>query len=555
MTVDGGKPVSESERMHELVERYWDQLLELEPFLGTSAGDERYDDRLPDPSETGRARSASVQRQALADADAIDRAALDAAERATLDILEAVARRFQTELEHRTDRLMAASHLWGPGQLLGEMASMQQTDTPERLDRYEARLRAIPAYLEAVADVARDGIAAGVTSPRVVAERALAQVERLLALPADASPALAALDQDADTRTRFAAVVGEVVNPAYERYLDVLRAYLPHATETIGLSALPDGDAMYEAEILAWTTLSLDARHVHELGVSRFEAIQAERFEVAAELGFGSPDEAVAARMASGDDTAASPEAFVKIVEDQVLRSWEAAPAWFGRLPRENCQVRPVEAFREADMPAAFYNSPTEDGSRPGIYYLNTYDLPSRPLHAIAGVTFHEANPGHHFQIALEQEFPDRPRLRRFGGGLAGSAFGEGWGLYAERLADEMGLYLDAWERLGMLENQILRAARLITDTGIHALGWSREDAIATLERGGSPHTDAVIEVDRYIAMPAQALSYMVGMIEIQEARARAETAGGADFSLRDFHDGVLALGSVPLPTLRRELA
>ena len=356
----------------------------------------------------------------------------------------------------------------------------------------------------------------------MVAERALAQVERLLALPADASPALAALDQDADTRTRFAAVVGEVVNPAYERYLDVLRAYLPHATETIGLSALPDGDAMYEAEILAWTTLSLDARHVHELGVSRFEAIQADRFEVAV---------------------------------DQVLRSWEAAPAWFGRLPRENCQVRPVEAFREADMPAAFYNSPTEDGSRPGIYYLNTYDLPSRPLHAIAGVTFHEANPGHHFQIALEQEFPDRPRLRRFGGGLAGSAFGEGWGLYAERLADEMGLYLDAWERLGMLENQILRAARLITDTGIHALGWSREDAIATLERGGSPHTDAVIEVDRYIAMPAQALSYMVGMIEIQEARARAETAGGADFSLRDFHDGVLALGSVPLPTLRRELA
>ncbi len=155
----------------------------------------------------------------------------------------------------------------------------------------------------------------------------------------------------------------------------------------------------------------------------------------------------------------------------------------------------------------------------------------------------------------MEQEFPDRPRLRRFGGGLAGSAFGEGWGLYAERLADEMGLYLDAWERLGMLENQILRAARLITDTGIHALGWSREDAIAKLEEGGSPHTDAVIEVDRYIAMPAQALSYMVGMIEIQEARARAEAAGGADFSLRAFHDGVLALGSVPLPTLRRELA
>ena len=192
-------------------------------------------------------------------------------------------------------------------------------------------------------------------------------------------------------------------------------------------------------------------------------------------------------------------------------RSWDAAPSWFGRLPSAPCEVRAVEAFREADMPAAFYNPPTEDGSRRGVYYINTYDLPSRDIHAQAGVSYHEANPGHHFQFTLEQEFLDRPRLRRFGGILAGSAFIEGWGLYSERLAEEMGLYMDDWERLGMLENQGLRAARLITDTGIHAFGWTREAAIAKLEESGATRTEAAIEVDRYVAMPAQALSYMVG--------------------------------------------
>jgi uncharacterized protein (DUF885 family) len=224
-------------------------------------------------------------------------------------------------------------------------------------------------------------------------------------------------------------------------------------------------------------------------------------------------------------------------------------------LPRENCEVRAVEAYREADLPAAFYYPPTEDGSRPGIYYLNTYDLPSRELHSIAAVTFHEANPGHHFQGSLEQEMPDRPRLRRFGGILAGSAYSEGWGLYCERLADEMDLYLDDGERLGMLEGQLLRAGRLITDTGIHVLGWEREAAIAKLEEGGVPHTESVIEVDRYIAMPGQALSYMIGMIRIEDARAAAEAREGAAFSLSTFHDQLLSLGAVPLPSLARAFA
>jgi uncharacterized protein (DUF885 family) len=546
---------SESERAQVLVDRYWEDLLALEPMLGTACGDERYDDRLPDPSETGRARGQQVHGTALDASRAIERDSLDEIGRTTLDVLESIAERYLAEVDQRIDRITPASQLWGPAQLIGEIASMQRTDTPERLDRYEARLRAVPAHLQAWSDVAAEGIATGVTSPRPVAERALGQVERFLELAPEDSPALVCVDEaDPEARARIAAVVRDVVAPAYEGYLAMLRDYMPHTTETIGLSALPGGDEMYAAEILAWTSLRLDPAAVHEIGNERFDAIQQERFEISARLGFASPDDALAAHRASGDDTADSPEALVQLIRDQVARSWEIAPAWFGRLPREICDVRAVEAFREADMPAAFYNPPTEDGSRPGTYYVNTYDLPSRDLHVLAGVTAHEAIPGHHMQLALEQEFPDRPRLRRFGGMLTGAAFAEGWGLYSERLAEEMGLYRDDWERLGMLENQALRAARLITDTGIHALGWTREAAIAKLEEGGSPHTDSVIEVDRYIAMPAQALCYMTGMIEIENARARAVARDGAAFSPRDFHDRLLSLGSLPLPSFVREL-
>ena len=537
-----------------LADRYWDQLLELEPMMGTSTGDPRYDDRMPDVTEQGRAAGASTHKAALADLAKIDRTGLEGSLRGTLDILEAIADRGLAAIELRTDRLNVASHLWGPGQMLAEVGSIQQTDTPERLDRYEARLRAFPAYLEASAEVAREAVATLVTSPRVVVERAVAQIERMLALAPEESPAIMPLDGEPKARERIATVVRDVVNPAYARFLEVLREYLPNATETVGVSALPGGDQIYAAEIRAWTSLPLDAQQVHDLGSERFDAIQEERRQLAARLGYPSAQDAIAAHDAAGDNSFASSEALLKLAEEQVARSWEAAPAFFGRMPSANCEVRAVEEFRQADMPFAFYNPPTEDGSRAGVYYVNTYDLPSRGLHHLASVSYHEANPGHHFQISIEQEMPDVPALRRFGGFLAGSAFCEGWGLYCERLADEMGLYLDDWERLGMLDAQALRAGRLITDTGIHALGWSRDRAIAKLEEGGAVHTDAVIEIDRYIAMPAQALSYMTGMIEIEKARRAASEREGADFSLRDFHDRLLGLGELPLPSLIREL-
>ena len=542
------------ERARALADRFWEEILEREPVFATAIGDERYDDRLPDIGESGRALAETRNRAALEELAALDRSALDATLRTTLDVLEAIATQVLEAVELRTDRLYMANHFVGPGVLLGDLASVQRTDTPERLDRYEMRLRGLPGYLEACAEIAREGIATGVVSPRIVVERAIAQLDRILQTPADDSPLLGAIaEDDGDARERIASLWTEAVAPAFGRYLDVLREYAPHAAEDHALSALPGGDELYAAEIRSWTTLPLDPKELHELGLRRWDTIQAERVEVAGALGYDDPAAAIADRRASGADTPASAEALVSLVEDQVARCWDAAPGWFGRLPSANCRVKEIEAYRAADMALAFYLPPSGDGERPGTYYINTHDLPDKSLHQIAAVTYHEANPGHHFQIALEMENPNLNTFRRLGARMVGASYVEGWGLYSERLADEMGLYRDEWERLGMLTGQAHRAARLITDTGLHALGWSREDAIAKLEASGLPRGESETEVDRYIALPAQALAYMTGMNEIQEARRRAEERGG--FDIKAFHDRLLALGQLPLPALRRELA
>jgi uncharacterized protein (DUF885 family) len=543
--------VGSEEDFDRLADQAWEGMLEREPLIGTFVGDERFDDRLSDPSEAGRAAEAAAMREGLEQLAALDRSELDQSRQLTADIYEAICRRSLARIEHRLDLFEVANHMNGAVALLGQIATLQRADTPERVARLDARLRAFPAFLDASMDLLREAVATGVMAPRVIAERSLAQLDRLLELSPEESPV--AVGVEGDAKATIARAVGEAVDPALASFREVLvHDYLPSTTETIGITAIPGGEGMYAAEVLGWTSLPLDPRDVHALGVERLTGINEERMKIAAELGYPDPATAIAARTASGANTATTPEQLVALAEDQVQRSWDLAPSYFGRLPSANCEVRRVEEFREADEPMAFYYPPTDDGSRSGIYYINCYDLPDRALHHVASVTYHEANPGHHFQLALQQEMPERPPLRRFGATWAAAAFAEGWGLYSERLADEMGLYLDGWERLGMLENQALRAARLVTDTGIHALGWTREAAVGILEDSGQTHTDAVIEVDRYIGMPGQALCYMTGMIEIQRAREAEMARLGADFSLRHFHDHVLELGEVPLPSFRR---
>jgi uncharacterized protein (DUF885 family) len=540
-----------------LADRYWEELLDLEPLIGTMMGDERFDDRLSDPSEEGVAHRLEMNRRAITALSAIDRSTLDETARTTLAMMEAIARRLVAEAEYRLDRFYAVSHLFGPGTLLAELGSLQRADTPERLDRYVTRLGRVPTFLDDLGIVALNAAEAGQTSPGVVVDRCIGQIERLLRTPIDQTPSFGPLAEgDASGRDRVTAVLRDEVWPAFERYLEVLRRYRPSATETIGLYALPNGEAIYAATILSYTTLPLDPQEVHDIGVADLEKIQEERRQISRALGFGDDvDRVVAEYTDSGKNSASSRDEMVEIARRQVQKGWDAAPGWFGRVPSVNCEVKPVEEFREQDTPGAYYQPPTADNSRPGVYYINTSDLGERPLHHVATTTYHEANPGHHFQITLEQEHTDRPALRRFGGIFAGSAFAEGWGLYSERLADQMGLFENEYERLGMLEAQAWRACRLIVDTGIHALRWDRDRSIAKMMEGGVPKLDSEIEVDRYIANPGQALAYKIGQIEIEKQRDAESAREGSAFSLRGFHDRLLALGSLPLPALRAELA
>ena len=554
MTAMSGETAS---RARQLADRFWEQLLELDPILGTQIGDERFDDRLPDPSDEGVARRASVYQgvlDQLARPDlGLDRAALGVDDRTALDVAEAIARSGLDAVAYRLDRFRAVSHLFGPAQLLAELGSLQRADTPERAERYLARLAAVPAFLSAVGEVARAGAASRSTAPALVVDRAIGQVERLLSGDPASCPGMSPLPEGTPARSAAAEVMRDTIWPAYQGYLAALRAYRGAARESIGACDLPDGQALYASQILAHTTLPLTAEEVHATGLAELAAIREEEREIAGRLGHADAASALAAHTAAGGNIAATRAELLARAERQVRQAWDAAGGWFGRLPGSPCEVRPVEAFREHDMPPALYIPATGDGSRPGIYYINLAHLDAVPLHMLATISYHEANPGHHFQISIEQEFTGRSPLRRFGGIQAGTAFAEGWGLYCERLADQMGLYESEYERLGMLGAQAWRAVRLVVDSGIHALGWDRRRAIDLCVSIGLPAPTAEVEVDRYISWPGQALAYKIGQLELQSLRAEAARRPG--FTISGFHDRVLELGTLPLPALRREMA
>lgn len=544
-----------TEAARTLANDYWERFLELNPLFATFIGDERHDDRMPDPTEEGRAAQERLHQGALDRLEDIDRGALDEDLGITTDLLEFGATQALRELRSRVDQLEAVTHnLSGPGNLLADLASTQRADTPERAERYVARLRAVPAWLDGLREVAREGLAAGRTQPGVVLDRAVGQIERLLAIEPGSSPGMVPVkDAGEDATQRVAGVLGDAVWPAYGRYLDTLKDYASRTREEIGLSAIPGGDALYAERLETFTTLALTAQQVHDTGQEQFSSIMEERRAIASGLGFASAEEAIAAHDASGANRARTRQELLERVRDQVRRSWDAAPRFFGRLPRANCDVVAIEEFREEDMPGAFYQVPSMDGSRRGMYFVNTGGVEERPLHQLATMSFHEANPGHHFQLSIETEFTDRLPLRRFNPG-GGSSFVEGWGLYSERLADEMGLFLDDHERIGMLEQQAFRACRLIVDTGIHALRWDRERAIEQMMATGTPRLECEIEVDRYISWPGQACAYMIGELQIQRWRGELRERLGSRFDLKAFHDRLLSLGSLPLTILEREL-
>ena len=540
----------------DLADRFWEGILERDPITATIYGDDRYDERWPDIGPNGRAAERAALSTALAEAEAIDPADLDVESVITRDLLILIAQNYLEALDRKLYQL-GVNHMSGVQTWASEIAQYQKVDTPEGLNRLLARYAAYGTLIDQHIGTLDEGIGDGRTSAAVPVRKAIEQIDRMLSVPADvAPPVVLANVADESGREQIRGAVARDIYPALQRLRDYLAdTYTPHAAPTPALGDTPDGHDAYRLAIRMQTTVAATPEEVHAFGMEDLERIEAEKDEIARRQGHADRHAYAAALGEDPANRTSDPAHIIELAREQTDRAYATAPRYFGRLPAANCVVLPVEEYRERESAPAFYMPPTIDGSRPGQYYLNTYQPDQRQLHKIASITFHEATPGHHFQIAIEMDLQGLGRFRTLGAKMAGSAYVEGWGLYTERLADEMGLYQTDAERLGMLDAQSFRAARLVVDSGLHAMGWDRDRAITFMhERGSLPMVDAEIEVDRYTIWPGQALSYKMGQREIERARADVGERLGDQFDLRVFHDEVLGHGSLPLETLRREM-
>ncbi|MEX1297065.1 MAG: DUF885 domain-containing protein [Candidatus Limnocylindrales bacterium] len=542
--------------VYQFADRAWLEFLELNPLWATVEGVDTWDDRLDDPSAAGRAALMSVVDRWAASIDELSKGDLSTEDTATLGLMRAVVRRLRGAHELRLWQLEALDQIDGPQSLTGSLARFHRTDTPERFENLLKRLAAYPGWVAAHQANVAEGVAVGRTAPAPVVERCIAQTRELLEIPVARSPLMAAsTDLPEEQRATLLAAVERDVLPPLHAWLETLEEYAGHVRAGDGVCHLPDGEAVYRHAIRSYTNLDEEPGAIHEYGLARLDEIEMAESSIARELGHESVGALRAFLDRDPENHAASPEEMVELVEAWVRRAELEAPKWFGNPPTERCVVQAVEAHAEKSAPAGFYYAPASDGSRPGIYFLNTYDPSSRPLHQVVPMTFHEAVPGHHFQLTAERHLDGLPAFRVHGALLACGAYVEGWALYSERLSAEMGLYHTSLERFGAWESEAHRAARLVVDTGLHAFGWTRQQSIDLLrERAGLSQLEAEIETDRYLAWPGQALSYMIGQREIMDLRAQLEERDGERFDHRAFHDAVIGHGSLPLDVLREQL-
>ncbi len=552
----------EDPRLAALLEDHLRGWLEDDPLFATQLGVHAFDDRLPDPSVEAEARRKAWRRERLGRARAIDPASLGPGDRVTWAMLvEALSSAVAEEVCRFGDWTLSARD--NPVTRWNDLPRQHKVTGPASARAFVARVKAIPKVLDARIERLARGAADGLFANAESARRVLAMVDGVLAKPARSWPLVSLLADvpDFEGKAAFvdevAALVDGPVRAAFERYASFVRTQiLPHARpdDAVGLSALPLGEACYAARIRSQTTLPLSADEVHAIGREAIEATDREIARLGRKV-LGTRGLAATIRRMRTDPALyfrTSQEVF-----DAAARALDdargAVPAFFGRLPKTPCVVRPIPEHEAPFTTIAYYSPPHPDGSKPGEYFVNTYDPTKRPRYQARVLAFHESIPGHHLQIALAQELPAVPTFRRH---LGATAFVEGWALYVERLADAMHLYRDDLDRLGVASFDAWRAGRLVVDTGIHALGWSRKRAKAFLAEHTLLSPENIDnEVDRYIVWPGQALAYKIGQIEILKLRRAARESLGPCFSLPRFHDAVLGGGALTLPLLRARIA
>lgn len=540
-----------------LAAEVWDDRLEESPQWCTALGLTRGLHRLDEDDDGARARRAARWERQRERLEAIPPDALEGEDRLTRTLLHRQLYESIETLRHHGWE-WELDPLGGPHLGVMEVAERHPLREPSDADALVARYRAIPRVLEDHAANLRAGLASGRTAPVVAYERVKAQVRATASRPAAESvfglvvsrlPASWSDTDRARAATALRSAAEQAVRPAYARFLAFLETeYAGRARSAVGVSAVPGGEAAYRFAVRHHTTTTLSPERVHEIGLEELERNEAEMLEIARSLGH--PGDLPSFLQTVGRDPAhrlATREAVLERYRAICRRMDARLPEAFRTLPRRGYEVRPLETWREQDAPAAYYMPPALDGSRPGTFYANTRDPGSWPTNDFEALSFHEAVPGHHLQIALalDLDLPEFRRHARF------TAYIEGWAHYAERLADELGAYTGPLDRLGMLSAQAWRAARLVVDTGLHALGWTRGQAMDVMRRArASPESDVANEVDRYIVWPGQALAYKIGQRTFSDLRERARRRLGGRFSLPGFHDVVLRHGALPLSVL-----
>ncbi|HTU09511.1 MAG TPA: DUF885 domain-containing protein [Allosphingosinicella sp.] len=544
--------------------------LRRNPITALFRGDFRYADRLGDyMSDAYFAAERQAAEQDLAALRAIDRTALNATDRLAYDVFQYQRREDLADVQPdmlaltavRPLNHFAGFHTFYP--VLASGRSAAPFRNVQDFDNNLARHRQYAQLVDRAIERFRQGLAANVVETKLTIRNVIDQLDTQLRDAPEASPFLGPVQTfpegvpEADRarlRAELVAVVRDQVFPAYRRLRAFLNdEYLPRARDGVGLSSMQGGERLYARLIEKNTTLPMTADEVHNLGLSEVARIRGEMDEIRRRTNFSGTlaqffEYIRTDRRFEPASREALREGYYAIGRRVDARIREI----FSTIPRSRLEIREVEAFRERTEAGGSYQDGTPDGSRPGVFYYNAYDLPSRRTSGMETLYLHEGSPGHHFQIMLAAENEQLPAFMRFGGN---TAFVEGWALYAETLWDELGVETDPYQRFGGLNDEMLRAMRLVVDSGIHAKNWTRDQAIRyMLDNSGMSRTEVVAEVERYIAIPGQALAYKIGQLTILRLRAEAERALGRRFDLRDFHAQVLMTGALPMPVLESKI-
>ena len=541
---------------------YEDASLAMSPQTKTYRGirDEDYGE-WNDPSLAADLRSAAMDRAFLARMEAgFDLSRLQGQDALSYRLFKAAMERQESLIPFRENGYIFNQMFGEQSGIPSFLVNMHRVSDKSEAEAYVDRIAGIGDYLDGLAQRSATRAEAGVMPPRWVYAYVLSDIDNLLAPAAPAYEGNAILD---DFREKIAALqiaqaekdalIADSVAaweangvPAYRQLRgEMLRQQAMAGTDD-GAWRLPQGDAYYAALLKNYTTTDLSADQIHRIGLANIERIHGEMREIMQQVGFeGTLQEFFEYTRSDPRFYADSREEYLGKV-DAALEAMEAElPSWFEVLPQDALQVKPVEAFREQSAGKAFYSRPAPDGSRPGIYYVNLYKLDSMSLNELEALAYHEGLPGHHLQLSVQTGLGELPPFRRFGGV---TAYSEGWGLYSEKLAKDMGFYTDPFSDFGRLQMELWRAARLVVDTGIHSKRWSREQAIQYLkDNTPNPEGDITKAIERYIVMPGQATAYMIGKLKIEELRDRAQTELGEDFDIRAFHTVILENGPVPL--------